>query len=71
MTGLEEETITIDELEAIMLADYENLYHKDAARKMEISRQTFGRILSGAHKKVAGCFLKAKALRIETKEKEK
>jgi len=34
MTELEEKAPTIDELEAIMLADYEGLYHKDAARKM-------------------------------------
>ena len=71
MTELEEEELTIDELEAIMLADHERLYHRDAARKMEISRQTFGRILSGARKKVAECLLKGKALRIETTEKEK
>ena len=71
MTELEEEALTIDELEAISLADCEGLYHADAARKMEISRQTFGRILSKAHKKVAECLLKGKALRIETKEKEK
>lgn len=71
MTELEEVSLSMDELEAIRLADYEKLYHADAARKMEISRQTFGRILNGAHKKVAECFLKGKALRIETKEKEK
>jgi len=71
MIELEEKTLTIDELEAIRLADYERLYQADAARKMEISRQTFGRILSEAHKKVAECLLKSKALRIETKKKEK
>ena len=71
MTELEEESLSIDELEAIMLADYKRLYHIDAAKQMKISRQTFGRILNGAHKKVAECLLKGKALRIETKEKEK
>ena len=71
MTELEEEALSIDELEAIMLADYERLYQIDAAKQMKISRQTFGRILNGAHKKVAECLLKGKALRIETKEKEK
>jgi predicted DNA-binding protein (UPF0251 family) len=39
--------------------------------KMKISGQTFGRILRGAHKKVAECLLKGKALSIETKGKEK
>jgi predicted DNA-binding protein (UPF0251 family) len=65
MTALEEKALTIDELETIMLADFEGLYHKDAARKMEISRQTFGRILRDAHRKVAECLLKGKALKIE------
>jgi len=63
--ALEELSITMDELETIRLADYEGLYHEDAARKMKISRQTFGRILNGAHKKVAESLLKGKALKIE------
>lgn len=62
---LEENYITIDELEAIRLADYEGYYHEEAARKMKISRQTFGRILENARKKIAECLLKGKALRIE------
>jgi len=67
---LEEISITMDELEAIRLADYEGLYHEDAAERMKISRQTFGRILYEAHKRVAECLLKGKALKIETKQKE-
>ncbi len=67
---LEEISITMDELEAMRLADYEELYHEDAAKKMKISRQTFGRILQEAHRKVAECLLKGKALKIETKQKE-
>ena len=67
LKALEELSITMDELEAIRLADYEGLYHEDAARKMKISRQTFGRILNEAHRKVAESLLKGKALRIETK----
>ena len=63
---LEEIPITIDELEAIRLADYEGLYHEEAAVRMKISRQTFGRILNDAHKKVAECLIKGKALKINT-----
>jgi len=70
LMALEELSITMDELEAIRLADYEGLYHEDAASKMKISRQTFGRILHEAHNKVAECLLKGKALKIETKHKE-
>lgn len=71
MTELEEISLSMDELEAIRLADHERLYHEEAARKMEISRQTFGRILNGARQKVAECLLKGKALKIEMKEKER
>lgn len=60
----------MDELEAIRLADYEGLYHEEAAKRMKISRQTFGRILNNAHKKVAECLIKGKALKIDTNYKE-
>jgi uncharacterized protein len=65
MTDLDEVSLSIDELEAVRLADYEKLYHEAAAKRMEISRQTFGRILNGAHRKVAECLIQGKALRIE------
>jgi len=68
--NIEEISITMDELEAIRLADYNGLYHEDAAIRMKISRQTFGRILHEAHMKVAECLLRGKALKIETKKKE-
>lgn len=62
---LEEIFIGLDELEAIRLADLDGLYHQDAARKMKISRATFGRILEGARHKVAEAILKGKALKLE------
>lgn len=65
LTELEEISVSLDEFEAIRLADYEGLYHEDAACKMEISRPTFGRILNEAHRKIAECLVKGKALRIE------
>ncbi len=67
MTELQEVALSMDEIEAISLAAHEGLYHEDAALRMKISRQTFGRILNGAHKKVAECLIKGKALRIDTK----
>ena len=63
---LEEVSLSLDELEAIRLADYEGRYHEEAAKKMEVSRATFGRILSKARKKVAEAIVNGKALRIET-----
>lgn len=67
---LEEVSISMDELETIRLADYEGIYQEEAAMEMKISRQTFGRILNEAHRKVAECLLKGKALKIETKQEE-
>lgn len=67
-TPAEEErlvNLTLDELEAVRLADYEGLYQEAAARAMGVSRQTFGRILKEAHWKIAEVLLKGKKLRIE------
>lgn len=57
--------LTVDELEAIRLADLQGLYQQHAAEKMNISRQTFGRILESAHKKIADALVNGKALSIE------
>jgi len=62
---LEEVSLALDELEAIRLADLDGLYQEHAARKMNISRQTFGNIIKSAHKKIADVLLNAKALKIE------
>jgi predicted DNA-binding protein (UPF0251 family) len=67
---LEEIPITLDELEAIRLADYEGMYHEKASTKMKISRPTFGRILNDARRKIAECLIKGKALKIDTYQKE-
>jgi predicted DNA-binding protein (UPF0251 family) len=63
---LEEISITIDELEAVRLADCEGLYHEDAALRMKISRATFGRILGEARRKIGETLIRGKALKIET-----
>ena len=62
---LEEVILSFDEFEAIRLADLEESYQDEGAKKMGISRQTFGRILEQAHKKVAECLVQGKALKIE------
>jgi predicted DNA-binding protein (UPF0251 family) len=67
---LEEISITIDELEAIRLADCEGLYHEGAALRMKISRATFGRILCEARRKIAETLIQGKALKIEKTQKE-
>jgi predicted DNA-binding protein (UPF0251 family) len=63
--NLEEVTLTLDEFEAIRLADLQGLYQQEAADKMKISRQTFGNIIGSAHKKVARVIVEGKALKIK------
>lgn len=64
ISALEEVNLTLDELEALCLADLEELYQEEAAKRMGVSRQTFGNIIMAAHKKVADALLNAKALKI-------
>ncbi len=63
--ALEGVAVTIDEFEAIRLADLEELTHARAASLMKVSRPTFTRILSTAHKKVADGLVNIKAINIE------
>ena len=65
LSVLQHITLTVDELEAIRLTDLEGLYQEQAAKKMNISRQTLGRILESAHKKIADALVNGKALSIE------
>lgn len=65
LAELDEVTINLDELEAIRLADCQGLYHEEAARKMGVSRPTFGRIVGSARRKVAEAIVHGKALQIE------
>jgi predicted DNA-binding protein (UPF0251 family) len=62
---LEEIILSIDEFEAIRLADLEGLYHEQAAARMNVSRPTFGRIIEEARGKVARVLVEGLALRIE------
>lgn len=62
---LEEVILTVDEFEAIRLSDLEGLYQEQAAEIMGVSRQTFGRIIESARKKVAESLVRGKALKIE------
>lgn len=57
--------LSLDEFEAIRLACLEGLKQVDAAKKMKISRPTFSRIITSAHKKIADGLVNIKAIRIE------
>jgi predicted DNA-binding protein (UPF0251 family) len=65
MRELDEVVMTLDEFEAIRLADLDGLYQEQAAERMGVSRATFSRIMDSAHGKVADALVHAKALRIE------
>lgn len=62
---LDEVVLGCAEAESIRLADLEGLYQEAAARRMRVSRPTFGRILETARRKVADAILNGKVLRIE------
>jgi uncharacterized protein len=62
---LEELVLSIDEFEAVRLADLEGLYQQQAAERMKVSRATFGRIIEAARKKIARALVEGLALRIE------
>jgi predicted DNA-binding protein (UPF0251 family) len=65
VSQLEEIRLSVDELEALRLADLEGLYQEEAAARMNVSRPTFGRIVEAARRKVAEVLVKGRALRIE------
>jgi predicted DNA-binding protein (UPF0251 family)/predicted Fe-Mo cluster-binding NifX family protein len=66
MHDLLEVYLGLDGFEAIRLADFEGLSHEAAARRMHVSRQTFGRILSAARRTVAKALVEGLALRIHS-----
>lgn len=57
--------LTVDELESLRLADLEGLGQEEAARKMNVSRPTFGRIIEQARRKVAGALVNGRGIGIE------
>jgi uncharacterized protein len=57
--------MTLDEFEALRLADLERLYQERAAERMQVSRPTFSRIIDSAHTKIADALVHGKTIRIE------
>jgi uncharacterized protein len=58
-------TLSMDELEAVRLADLNGFYQEAAAKSMGVSRQTLGNILESARRKIADCLVNGKLLKIE------
>lgn len=65
MRELEEEVLTLEELEAIRLKDLEGLEQEECAERMQVSRPTFQRVLSSAREKVARALVEGRAIRFE------
>jgi uncharacterized protein len=65
MMDLEEIRLTVDEHEALRLADLLDLSHEDAGRLMGVSRATFGRIIQRARKIMADALINGKAVCID------
>ncbi|MEA5084796.1 MAG: DUF134 domain-containing protein [Lachnospiraceae bacterium] len=62
---LPENILKLEELEAIRLKDLEGLEQGECAKKMEVSRPTFQRILLSAREKVADSLINGKMIHIE------
>ena len=60
-----ENTLKLEELEAVRLKDLEGLEQSQCAEKMGVSRPTFQRILLSAREKIADSLVNAKMIRIE------
>lgn len=58
--------LSMDEFEALRLADLNGLYQEDAAAQMAVSRQTFGNIITAAHKKLADAIINARPIIINS-----
>lgn len=65
LRSLEEVRLTVDELEAIRLADLLGLSQEEAGGRMGVSRATFGRIIQRARRQVADALISGKAIRVE------
>lgn len=65
LRSLEQTVITVDELEAMRLADFLEMTQEEVAQKMQVSRPTVTRMLARAHRAVAEALVNGKAICIE------
>jgi len=63
--NLEQVCLSVEEAEAIRLKDLEGLEQEECARRMNVSRSTFHRVLGSARGKLADALLNGKAIQIE------
>jgi len=56
--------LSVEELEAVRLSDFEGLDQEAAANLMQVSRQTYGRILAHARSVISEAMVTGKILRV-------
>jgi len=61
----DEVVVAMEEYEAVRLADHMGMDQKQAAGLMDISQQSFSRIIRNARKKISDAIVNAKIIRIE------
>jgi predicted DNA-binding protein (UPF0251 family)/DNA-directed RNA polymerase subunit RPC12/RpoP len=64
MSAVQANILKLEELEAVRLKDLEGLEQSECALKMEVSRQTFQRILLSAREKIADSLVNGKPIRV-------
>ena len=62
---MEDIVLPVECLEALRLSDLEKLDQQSAAAQMNVSRQTFGRVLAEARELVAEALVMGKRIRIQ------
>jgi len=65
LKNIDEIVLAFEEMEALRLADVEQLDQGAAAERMGISRPTFHRLINKAHQKIATALWQGMALRVE------
>jgi len=65
LSKLEVVSLNLDEFEAVRLSCLLGLKQEVAAKKMKVSRPTFSRIETSAHKKIADALVNIKVIKIE------
>jgi len=65
LLGLNEISLSFDEVEAIRLIDSEGIEQIKASKKMKISQSTLSRLLKQGRKKLADAIIKGNAIRIQ------
>jgi predicted DNA-binding protein (UPF0251 family) len=65
LRSLQQIVITVDELEAMRLADFLEMTQEEVAQRLQVSRPTVTRMLSRAHRAVADALVHGKAICIQ------